>query len=193
MKPICYVCLLIPTMMYRFTPDETSLLQAREFAMAYQNNGYGKNVLGVSHEEFISFIRIGKLCELVFAQWLMKNGVQFEAPEMLVPHPGNHKKGADLILSHSKQEVDIKAANKSFHKRILIREDQFQAHVHDIYIGAKYIDDACVEIHGYTTGKLLLQNEPKDFGYGPCRNLMLNELKSLDEFLEHCKANRVVE
>ena len=179
-------------MIYKFKPDEASLLQAKQFAEAYQTMGYGKNVLGVSHDEFISFIRIGKLCELVFAQWLLRNGVEFEAPEMLIPHPGNHKKGADLILSHSKQEVDIKAANKSFHKRILIREDQFQAHVHDIYIGAKYVDDTCIEMHGYTTGKLLLLNEPKDFGYGMCRNLMLNELKSLDEFLGYCRNNSIV-
>jgi hypothetical protein len=179
--------------MLSFKPDSTSLLQAKEFADAYQTNGFGKNVLGVSHTEFISFIRIGKLCELVFAQWLIKNNIAFEAPEMLIPHPGNYKKGADLILTHSQQEVDIKAANKAFHKRILIREDQFQAHVHDIYIGAKYVSDECVQIHGYTTGKLLLQNQPKDFGYGLCRNLMLDELKSLELFISHCLNHRPID
>lgn len=172
--------------MLSFKPDNLSLLQAKEFAEAYHANGFGKNVLGVSHDEFISFIRIGKLCELVFAQWLLNHGILFEAPDMLIPHPGNHKKGADLVLSHSSQEVDIKAANKAFHKRILIREDQFQAHVHDIYIGAKYVSDSCVELHGYTTGKLLMMNQPKDFGYGLCRNLMLGELKPLDLFLDYC-------
>lgn len=173
-------------------PSCISLAQAKQFADTYHSQGFGKNVLGVSHAEFISFIRIGNLCELVFADWLHINHIQFEAPEMLIPHAGPHKKGADLVLTHSKQEVDIKAANKSFHKRILIREDQFKAHVHDIYIGAKYMNDAQIEIHGYSTGEDLMKTQLHDFGYGLCRNLMLDELKSMNQFLNLCQLKKDV-
>ena len=178
---------------YYLKPEEAMLRHAQQFADAYHTQGFGKNVLGVSYDEFISFIRIGKLCELVFANWLTLNGIVYSAPDMLIPHPGHHKKGADLVLTFSNQEVDIKAANKSFHKRILIREDQFQAHVHDIYIGTKYCHDGLVELHGFTTGEALRRNEPKDFGYGLCRNLMLDSLQSMDHFLALCKAKRKIE
>jgi hypothetical protein len=168
-------------------PTQEQLNHVLEFTNAYQQNGYGKNVLGVSYDEYISFIRIGKLCELVFANYLTHLQIEFIAPDMLKPHPGNHKKGADLVLPHSGQEVDIKAANKSFHKRILIREDQFQAHVHDIYIGAKYCSDNQVEFYGYSLGADMLKVEPKDFGYGFCRYMMLDELNPIEEFIRMCQ------
>jgi hypothetical protein len=99
---------------------------------------------------------------------------------------GNHKKGPDFILAHSMQDVDIKAANKPFHKRILIREDQFQAHIHDIYIGAKYIDDNSIEYHGYINGEEVKKLAVEDFGYGPCRALLLEQLKPINQFIELC-------
>ena len=78
-------------------------------------------------------------------------------------------------------------------KRILIREDQFQAHVHDIYIGAKYVSDSCIEFHGYMTGDEMKKVQPKDFGHGLCRAMFLEELKSISEFVELCKKGRKVE
>lgn len=176
----------------QFKPTTEQLLQASQFANAYDQHGFGKNVLGVSYEEYISFIRIGKLCEIILADFLRLEDIEFEAPEMLIPHPGNHKKGADLLLTHSGQEVDIKAANKSFHKRILIREDQFQAHIHDIYIGAKYHNDQLVEYHGYITGDEMNKITPRDFGYGLCRYMLLDQLKPMDQFVLQCKLkNRI--
>lgn len=168
-------------------PTATHIEQANVFANTYAEKDYGKNVLGVSHAEYIHFIRIGKLCEIVFVDFLRQQKITVSADELLTPHAGNHRKGADFILLHSNQEVDIKAANKSFHKRILIREDQFQAHVHDIYIGAKYIDDTCIEFHGYMTGNEMKKVLPKDFGYGLCRAMFLNELKPMSRFVELCK------
>lgn len=77
--------------------------------------------------------------------------------------------------------------NKGFHKRILIREDQFQAHIHDIYIGAKYVTDSIIEFHGYITGQELKKVEPKDFGYGLCRYMMLDSLSSMESLIEKYK------
>jgi hypothetical protein len=50
----------------KLIPNSIQLAAAKKFADAYHTLGYGKNVLGVSYEEYIFFIRIGKLCELVF-------------------------------------------------------------------------------------------------------------------------------
>jgi hypothetical protein len=173
-------------------PTAAHIGQASQFASVYAVNGFGKNVLHVSHEEYIHFIRIGKLCEIVFVDFLRQQKIIVSANDILTPHSGNHRKGADFILMHSNQEVDIKAANKSFHKRILIREDQFQAHVHDIYIGAKYVSDSCIEYHGYITGEEMKKVKPKDYGYGLCRAMFLDELKPMSQFIELCKKeNRV--
>jgi len=174
-------------------PTIANVEDALKFKNEYADKGYGKNVLGVSHSEYLSFIRIGKLCELVFADYLIKNKIPFSSPEMRIPFAGEHKKGADLILTESDQEVDIKAANKAFHIRILIREDQFQAHIHDIYIGAKYISDERIEFHGYIMGKDLNAKPPKDFGYGLCRNMLLSELKSIEKFIELAKQGNPIE
>jgi hypothetical protein len=174
-------------------PTTANIANALAFMNEYSNKGYGKNVLGVSHSEYLSFIRIGKLCELVFADYLTQKKIAFVSPDMLTPHPGEHKKGADLILSHTNQEVDIKAANKPFHIRILIREDQFQAHIHEIYIGAKYINDNSIEYHGYIMGSELSAIPPKDFGYGPCRYMLLNSLKPIERFIELALNNKKIE
>jgi hypothetical protein len=174
-------------------PSEKNIEDAFNFMNVYAQKGYGKNVLGVSHTEYLSFIRIGKLCELAFADFLVENQVAFTSPEMLVPYAGEHKKGADLILTHSQQEVDIKAANKPFHTRILIREDQFQAHIHDIYIGAKYLNDKAIEVYGYIMGKKLSEVPPKNFGYGFCRYMLLNELQPIEKMVLLAKNKQRIE
>ncbi|MBD3192160.1 MAG: hypothetical protein GF308_16065 [Candidatus Heimdallarchaeota archaeon] len=154
--------------------------------------GYGKNVLEVSHNEYIDFIRIGKLCELVFVRILSNHGIECNCEEILVPCKYEHRKGSDLILTHSKQEVDIKAANKPFHKRLLVREDQFRAHIHDIYVGAKYWNDDKINFQGYILGKKLKSITPKDFGHGRCRHIFLKNLELIEIFIQLCESSKRV-
>ena len=123
---------------FKSTKEERN--DSSTYARIYDENGYGENVLGVSHEEFIHFIYISKVTELAFVRLLRDKGIKVESPNILVPCASKFRKGPDLVLSHSDQEVDVKAANKPFHERLLVREDQFQAHVHDLYVGAKSID-----------------------------------------------------
>ena len=177
--------------MISIKPLNSELKDSEDFANKYNEGGFGKNVLGVSHSEYISFIRIGKLCELIFVRILKNNGITSECSEMLVPCENEHRHGADLILN-SGQEVDIKAGNKPFHIRILIREDQFKAHIHDIYVGAKYINNESVEFYGYIMGDDLKEIKPKDFGYGLCRHKLLSELKPIENFINLCKENKII-
>ena len=178
--------------MIRIRPTDEDVRDALDFAMKYDEGGFGKNVLGVSHEEYIEFIRIGKLCELALVRYLAENGVVVECAHMLMPHEGESRMGADFILTHSGQEVDVKAANKPFHTRMLIREDQFRAYVHDIYIGAKYITKNIIVFYGYTTGEAMARVPPKDFGYGLCRHISLNDLKPIERFMELCIDNKPI-
>lgn len=178
--------------MISIVPTKTELTKADNFANIYDKGGFGKNVLGVTHIEYIDFIRIGKLCELIFVRFLKENEITCSCEEMLVPCENEHRKGADFTLD-SGQEVDIKAENKPFHIRLLIREDQFKAHIHDIYIGAKYISDELVEVYGYEMGENLKEIEPKDFGFGLCRHKFLSDLKPIEKFIELCKKNKKIE
>jgi len=178
--------------MINLTPTKKEVQNSSEFARKYDEGEYGKNVLNVSHEEFIEFIRIGKLCELVFTRFLRNEDISINTKGILEPHEGDFRQDPDFILNHSNQSGDVKAAHKSFHTRLLVREDQFKAHVHDIYIGTKYIDDTNIEVHGYTTGDDLKKVNPRDFGNGPCRHIKLNDLTSIEQFIKYCKNGKKV-
>ncbi len=158
----------------------------------YKKNKYGKNVLGVSESEYYEFIRIGKLCELVFTEYLIKQKIKIDTEGILEPWPGEHRKGADFKLEASNQYVDIKAANKPFHKRLLIRDDQFFAHIHDIYLGAKYVSDSKIEFWGYITGEDIKKIPSKNFGYGMCKHIFLNDLNPIKQFIELASAEKVI-
>jgi hypothetical protein len=178
--------------MKTLTPETIHVEQAKKFMQTYSEKGYGQNVLGVSHEEYIDFIFIGKLCEIVFIMKLRDLNVELEADNLLIPAAGDHRKGADLILSTTNQSVDIKAGHKDFHTRLLVREDQFSAHKHDLYVGAKYVSNERIDYYGYATKEMLSSVQPKDFGHGLCRYLLLSELSPIDDFVKKARMGEVV-
>jgi hypothetical protein len=168
-------------------PSTKQLSKARSFMDEYVQGGYGKNVLGVSDAEFYHFIRIGKLCEIVFTDYLNTKQIAIDNSGMLEACADEFKHGADFILTKTNQEVDIKSGNKPFHFRLLVREDQFKAHIHDVYIGAKWVSDEKIEVHGYVTGDDLKHIIPANFGTGLCRYIKLNEMKPIDRFVDLAK------
>ena len=178
--------------MKTLTPDTIQVGQAKKFMQTYSEKGYGQNVLGVTHEEYLDFIFIGKLCEIVFIMKLRELRVDLEADDLLIPAAGDHRKGADLILKKSDQSVDIKAGHKDFHTRLLVREDQFSAHKHDLYVGAKYVSNERIDYYGYATKEMLSSVQPKDFGHGSCRHLLLSELNPIDDFVMKARLGEVV-
>jgi len=175
---------------YISLPVEIS--QAKNFMEIYRDRGYGKNVLGVTDDEFLRFIFIGKLCEIAFTSILRERSVLFAADDQLIPAAGAHRIGADLVLTKSNQGVDVKAAHAAYHTRILVREDQFQAHVHDLYVGAKYVTDQRIDFFGYITGSELSEVAPRDFGKGLARYFQLDLLKPIEKFIELARAGKVV-
>jgi len=175
--------------MIKMRATEQEQQAARDFANTYDEHNYGENVLGVSHDEFIRFIVVGKLTELVVKRLFEDNNIPVNTDNMLIPAAGDHRIGPDIILEYSKQEIDVKAANQHFHSRLLVREDQVQAHIHDIYIGTKCIDETNVEIHGYIKGADLEKLPIGDYGYGPCRHMLLRDLTSINQLIEKAKNN----
>lgn len=178
--------------MKTLTPEIIHVEQAKKFMQTYSEKGYGQNVLGVPHEEYIDFIFIGKLCEIVFIMKLKELNVDLKADDLLIPAAGDHRKGADLILSKTNQSVDIKAGHKDFHTRLLVREDQFLAHKHDLYVGAKYVSNERIDYYGYATKEMLSSVQPKDFGHGSCRHLLLSELNPIDDFVKKARLGEVI-
>ena len=63
--------------------------------------------------------------------------------------------------------------------------------MHDVYIGAKYVNDKKLEFYGYILGKDLGKIEPKNFGYGPCRHILLSDLKPYKSSLNIVRINNL--
>ena len=166
---------------------QQEIQSANNYADIYDQGGYGRNVLNVPHDEYIYFIFVGKLTELVVKRYLESEGILLNAENMLVPDENEHRIGADMILEYSGQEIDVKAAPYGFHSRLLVREDQFQAHIHDIYIGTKCTDRRTVSIYGYIKGDQLVQQPIRNFGTGNCRAYFLNQLIDIKELVKKAK------
>jgi hypothetical protein len=161
---------------------------AKAFMEEYRNKGYGENVLGVSDEEFFSFIYYGKLGELVFRDMLREEGIPHECKDILRPYPGKFKReGSDFVLTLTGQTIDVKTVEKPYKVRLLVREDQFSARTHDIYIGQRARNETEIECWGYVTCLELKKVYPKDFGYGPCRHWLLKNLHPIEDFLDRAR------
>jgi len=161
---------------------------AKKFTNVYIEKKYGKNVLGVSQDDFYSFIFYGKLGELVFRDLLIEEDIPHNCEDILKPYPGEFKReGADFILTRTNETIDVKTVEKPYKIRLLVREDQFRARVHDIYIGQRARNLKEIECWGYVTGKELKNVKPMNFGYGLCRHWFLSQLHPIEEFIEKAK------
>lgn len=155
----------------------------------YKNKGYGQNVLGVSEGTFYSFIYYGKLGELVFRDLLKAESIQNECNDILVPFPGKFKRnGSDFVLTGTNETIYVKTVEASYKTRLLVREDQFRAKQHDLYVGQRTIDGANVECWGYVTKEELSEIVPTEkFGFGPCRFWSLRDLHPIEDFINKAK------
>jgi len=165
---------------------------ARIFMQEYMDKGYGKNVLGVSDEEFFSFIFYGKLGELVFRDMLVKEKIPHECKDILKPYPGKFKReGSDFILTLTGETLDVKTVEKIYKTHLLVREDQFRARRYNVYVGQRALNETKIECWGYVTGKELAKISPSTrFGHGPCRYWPLEDLHPIEEFIKIAKKGR---
>ena len=168
-------------------PENVKL--AEDFMQEYKKKKYGKNVLGVSDEEFYVFIFQGKLGELVFRDFLNQEKVPHECKDILKPYPGRYKReGSDFLLILTGELVDVKTIGNHYKTRLLVREDQFKAKKHDAYVGQRLANEKQLECWGYVTGKELANVPPsRQFGYGPCRHWLLKDLYPIEDFLKKAK------
>ncbi len=93
-------------LMLTVIPTTEELQDAAAFANTYNTQGYGKNKLGVAHDEFIDFIRIGKLAELCVARLLRGNALEVDDTGILEPAAGANRHGADMKLCSTPQKLD---------------------------------------------------------------------------------------
>lgn len=174
------------------TKEQTRL--AKAFMETYREKGYGKNVLGVGQATFFSFIYFGKLGELVFRGFLEKEGIPHQCKDILKPHPGKFKReGSDFVLTLTGETLDVKTVEESYKIRLLVREDQFRARRHNVYVGQRARDEKVMECWGFATGKELSKVRPTDFGYGPCRHWFLSSLHPIEEFIRKAKRGQKFE
>jgi len=164
---------------------------AEVFMQEYKDKNYGKNVLGVSDEEFYTFIFQGKLGELVFRDFLSQEKILHECRDILKPHPGKYKReGSDFLLTITGELVDVKTIGNHYKTRLLVREDQFKAKRHDVYVGQRLENKKHVECWGYVTGNELAEVPCQDFGYGPCRHWFLKNLHPIEIFIQKAREGK---
>jgi len=159
---------------------------AMAFMSEYKTKKYGKNVLGVPDDTFYGFIYDGKMGELVFKAFLDSEHVDHKCPDILKPHPGYfNREGSDFELTKTNETVDVKTTRNDHKIRLLVRDDQFRARRHDVYVGQRIGGKpSTLECWGYVTGSELANVPPSaDFGHGPCRYWLLSDLHPIDEFV----------
>ena len=133
---------------------------------------------------------IGKLAEYVFYKYLLEIGIQYSLGDMFDIFPGTlNVDSYDFQLKNGKT-VDIKTASKPFHKRIMVPITQWNL-AKDFYVGIK-LETNCDKrgniipesiskalIYGYCTREQLSQSKTQNFGDGPCKHILLNNLTNI--------------
>ena len=88
--------------------------------------------------------------------------------------------------------IDVKTASKSFHRRIMVPISQWHLEK-DYYVGIKIhtssdrsikIDSISkATIYGFCTREQIGESETKNFGDGPCKHYLLNDLQNIEDLL----------
>ncbi len=119
---------------------EDFIEKAKDFAIMKQKSSY-KRLGEKDKEEQHQHLFIGKLTELVGQEGLKNKNIPHYCPDKLkVVEEEFYKDVADCILfpkTDKQMKADFKSAWQSFHRRILVPQDQYLNQKKDIYIGIR--------------------------------------------------------
>lgn len=116
----------------------------------------------------IERIFFGKLGEVIYNKYLNSIGVFPDVKGMFEIYPGTNNVDKFDFYTKDGKKIDVKAAYKSFHSRILVPYDQFEdGRAKDFYVGIKIIlEDMKATIYGFAEKEVLERNGKHDFGEG---------------------------
>ena len=156
------------------------------------NNQYNR----FNKDKYIQIQRtfIGKLAEYLFLQFLLKRGVLYSEDGMFELYEGQTNVDNYDFVTKDKKTVDIKTASKNFHKRIMVPIDQWSLEK-DFYVGIKinasYNGKEMIlsktnsgTIFGYCSRRELENSTVSDFGEGPCKHYLLENLSNINTLIK---------
>lgn len=117
----------------------------------------------------------GWIGEWGFKQFLDESEIKYQHNLRTDGKPDN----GDFIIGG--KIIDVKTASKSFHRKLLVSEIQYQKHRSDFFVGVR-INGEFVEVFGFITYVEMSKKIKMDFGYGiPVLSIDLFELKPIEE------------
>ena len=162
-------------------------LRMRVAGFAEEAAPYTYNRRNVSSDEQARDIRVGKLGEIAFAEYLSRQGKIVVGIETMFEVWRDTKIGDKKDFeTMTGQKVDVKTASRSNHQRILIPADQFRFSRKDFYVGVRITEDeqrACIV--GYTKADAI--EEAGIWGgarHHPAYAMLLSELMPIEGLLE---------
>ena len=141
---------------------------------------------------------MGKLGEMVFAQFLWEQGKQVDTSQMFAIYHGQENVDAFDFITASGKRVDVKTGFRAIHSRLLVNTEQFDRDHKDYYVAvrlyAKDIDahDKLVDwedipeadVLGYAEYAYMKQHAGiRDFGEGDARWLPYRGLLGIDRLV----------
>ena len=150
--------------------------------------------LSLQNQIAIQRTAIGKLGELVFAALLDRVGRPQNVTDMFTIYQGQNNVDSFDFLTRAGKTVDVKTGYLPFHKRLLVKTQQFDNIPKDIYAAVQlnarnsgnlvnYEGITQGTVMGYATYEELAAAEIRDFGEGPARHLFYDRLNSIDGLL----------
>ena len=138
---------------------------------------------------------VGKLAELAFYKYLLQEGKSVDIKDMFKIKEGQTNVDEYDFETKYKETIDIKAAYKSNHKRLMVNLEQLQNVSKDYYVGiklnakeqGKYLieKDSITEavIWGYCTKEDLMKQPVISFET-PAKAIFLNNLRPIKDLIK---------
>jgi hypothetical protein len=138
---------------------------------------------------------VGKLAELAFLELLHINHIPYPEGDMFTIYDGETNVDHYDFLTQNGYTVDIKAASKPFHQRIMVPTDQFYHRPKDFYVGVKLngvVSSNIIQtntitraqIFGYCSFQQLDATPTENFGTANCKAMHLQNLSPIENLLQ---------
>jgi hypothetical protein len=158
--------------------------KAKEFSQNVVKETYNRFSQNLeTRKERIFF---GKLGEIAFLNYLNSKNIEVDITGMFEIYEGiTNVDMFDFVTIHD-ETIDIKAAYKNFHKRILIPYDQYEmGRAKDYYVGvAVDLESKRATMCGFISKEKLLINGKINFGEGYAYWEYLNNLEPIEKLLK---------
>lgn len=155
--------------------------RVEEFVAAVAPHTYKRLSRSVEEEKHLRRIRVGKYGELAFRRFLEKNGRQpLGAEDMFTVWEGTKNVDVTDFTTDDGRKVDTKTASESYHRLIIVPEDQYLNQPKDYYVGVRIdLPGLWANIAGFATYHEMGLSGVQNRGEGPGYERRLIDLRPI--------------